>query len=218
MRRLSGTRLTVSTKKMAKTAITGRILSVQPRIRLLRSFDQRQHNYPGYALLIESGASQFWVGVGPAAHAKYRFCAGGIFSAEVESVANAELEIVDYYKAAKIRFQPGEPQDASPPPWIGIPPELAIYRERGHRRLAEATYESFCQSCIWGCRMPVEMIIDQWNPKEKQYRRETFCYGPKFCPKYQAGPHRKVPGRNNTVWEEEDRVDEEATSHRGPDD
>jgi hypothetical protein len=207
---------------MAKTAITGRVLAVQPRIRLLRSFDQRQHNYPGYALLIEgiprSDASPFWVGVGPAAHAKYQFCAGGTFSAEVESVANPELEIVDYYKAAMIQFKPGEPRTPSPPPWSGVPPELAIYRERGHRRLAETTYESFCLSCIWGCRMPVEMIIDQWNPKEKQYRRETFCYGPKSCPKYQAGPIRKVPGRNNTVWEEEDRVDEEATSRRGPDD
>jgi hypothetical protein len=94
---------------MAKTAITGLVLAVQPRIRLLRSFDQRQHNYPGYALLIESEASPFWVGVGPAAHAKYQFCAGGTFSAEVESVANPELETVDYYKAAKIQFKPGEP-------------------------------------------------------------------------------------------------------------
>jgi hypothetical protein len=204
-------------KQMAKTTVTGRVLAVQPRIRLLRSFDQRQHNYPGYALLIESDAS-FWVGVGPAAHAKYRFCAGGTFSAEVESIANPELETVDYYKAAKIQFEPGGPRTTAPPPWLGVPPELAIYRKRGHRRLAETTYESFCLSCIWGCRMPVEMTIDQWNPKEKQYRRETFCYGPKSCPKYQPGPIRKVPGRNNTVWEEEDGVDEEATSHRGQDD
>ena len=203
---------------MAKTTITGRVLAVQPRIRLLRSFDQRQHNYPGYALLIESGTSSIWVGVGPAAHAKYRFCAGGIFAAEVETVANVGVESIEYYKAAKIQFKPGEPQTTPPPPWMVAPPELAIYRERGHRRLAETTYESFCFSCIWGCRMPVEMTIDQWNPKEKQYRRETFCYGPKSCPKYQAGPIRKVPGRNNTVWEEEDWVDEEATSHRGPDD
>jgi hypothetical protein len=37
----------------------GRILAVQPRIRLLRSFDRRQHNYSGYALLIKSGTSPF---------------------------------------------------------------------------------------------------------------------------------------------------------------
>ena len=203
---------------MAKIALTGRVLAVQPRIRLLRSFDQRQHNYSGYALLIGSDASPYWVGVGPAAHAKYGFCAGGMFSAEVEAIANPALETVDYYKAAKIQFKPGDPQTASPPPWLGVPPDLTIYRERGHRRLAEINYESLCFSCIWGCRMPVEMVVDQWNPKEKQYRRETFCYGPKSCPKYQAGPACKVPGRNNTVWEEEDWVDEEATAHRGPDD
>ena len=66
--------------------------------------------------------------------------------------------------------------------------------------------------------MAVEMTLDQWDPKEKQYRRETFCYGPKSCPKYLAGPVREVPGRNGTTWIEEDWVDEEATAHRGPDD
>jgi hypothetical protein len=65
--------------------------------------------------------------------------------------------------------------------------------------------------------MAVEMTIDQWNPKEKEYRKETFCYGPKSCPKYQPGRVRKVPGRNGTTWTEEDWVDEEATSDRGPD-
>lgn len=203
-----------------KTGIEGRIVSVQPRIRLLRSFDQRQHNYPGYALLIEGAADrqQVWIGIGPAAHSKYRFCAGGTFAAEVEPVVNPDLEAVDYYKASKVRYVPGDPQPDSPPPWLGVPPELPAYRSRGHRRLDPRTYESFCHRCIWGCRMAVEMTIDQWNPKEKRYRKETFCYGPKSCPKYQAGPIRKVPGRNGMTWIEEDWVDEEATSHRGADD
>jgi hypothetical protein len=205
---------------MLKTTIEGLIVAVQPRIRLLRSFDQRQHNYPGYALLIESAADrkQAWIGVGPAAHAKFGFCAGGSFSAEVEPVANPDVEPVDYYKAAKIRYIPGNSQPSSPPPWLGVPPDLPTYRARGHRRLDPHAYESFCHFCIWGCRMAVEMTIDQWNPEKKQYRKETFCYGPKSCAKYQAGPVRQVPGRNGTTWEEEDWVDEEATSHRGPDD
>jgi hypothetical protein len=210
---------------MMKINIVGRIVAVQPRIRLLRSFDQRQHNYPGYALLIESpdDRRRVWIGVGPAAHAKFGFCAGAGFSAEVEPVANPELEAVDYYKASKIQYLPGEPASDSlppvpPPPWLGVPPALPVYRARGHRRLDERAYENFCHRCIWGCRMAVEMTIDQWNPKEKQYRKETFCYGPKSCPKYQAGPIRKVPGRNGMTWAEEDWVDEEATSHRGPDD
>jgi hypothetical protein len=205
---------------MIKAFVEGRIVAVQPRIRLLRSFDQRQHNYSGYALLIESAAGQkeVWIGVGPAAHAKFRFCAGGNFVAEVEPVANPEMETVDYYKAAKIRYTPGSSKQESPPPWFGAPPDLPTYRARGHRRLDPRTYENLCRCCIWGCRMAVEMSIDQWNPREKRHRKETFCYGPKSCPKYQAGPVRHVPGRNGMTWKEEDWVDEEATSHRGPDD
>jgi hypothetical protein len=66
--------------------------------------------------------------------------------------------------------------------------------------------------------MPVELVIDPWKPKLREYRFETFCYGPKSCPAYVSGPPRTVPGRNNAVWTEEDWVDEEATAHRSPDD
>jgi hypothetical protein len=62
--------------------------------------------------------------------------------------------------------------------------------------------------------MPVEIIIDHWNPGKRKYRFETFCYGPLSCKLYAAGPVRKVPGRNGMVYEEEDWVDEEATGHR----
>jgi len=65
--------------------------------------------------------------------------------------------------------------------------------------------------------MAVEMIVDQWNPSQKRYRYEAFCYGPKSCPVYKPGPTRKVPGRKGMSWEEEDWIDEEATAHRGPD-
>ena len=65
--------------------------------------------------------------------------------------------------------------------------------------------------------MPVEMIIDQWNPSRKRYRFETFCYGPKSCPLYRAGAKRRVPGRKDMSYTEEDWVDEDATSHRGLD-
>lgn len=75
-----------------------------------------------------------------------------------------------------------------------------------------------CTTCIWGCEMAVEMIIDHWNPSVRRSRRETFCYGPKSCPSYKAGPTRQVPGRKGMTWEEEDWVDEDATAHRGPDD
>ncbi|MFA7147779.1 MAG: hypothetical protein WC109_02980 [Syntrophomonadaceae bacterium] len=35
-----------------KISFKGKIISVQPRIRLIRSFDERSHNYLGYALVI----------------------------------------------------------------------------------------------------------------------------------------------------------------------
>ena len=99
-----------------------------------------------------------------------------------------------------------------------MPPTLEVYRARGHRRLAARTYDTKCSACIWGCQMAVEMIVDHWNPSVRRYRRETFCYGPKSCTSYKAGPTRKVPGRKGMSWEEEDWVDDDATAHRGPDD
>jgi len=65
--------------------------------------------------------------------------------------------------------------------------------------------------------MAVEIIVDRWNHSVRRYRRGTFCYSPKSCALYAAGPTRKVPGREGMSCEE-DWVDEEATAHRGPDD
>jgi hypothetical protein len=65
--------------------------------------------------------------------------------------------------------------------------------------------------------MAVEIIIDQRNQSNARWRRETFCYGPKSCAFYKAGPKREVPGRRGTSWTEDDLVDEETTAHRGQD-
>ena len=62
--------------------------------------------------------------------------------------------------------------------------------------------------------MPVEIIIDNWNPGKKKYRFETFCYGPLSCKLYKAGPERKVEGRNGQVYVEENWVDEQITDLR----
>ena len=89
-------------------------------------------------------------------------------------------------------------------------------QEECEAALAVTTYDSKCNSCIWDCAMPVEMIIDQWNPNRRRYRTETFCYGPRSCSSYKPGPTRKVPGRHGMTCEEEDWVDQDATAHRGP--
>ena len=201
---------------------SGVLVSVQPRIRLSRSFDQRSHMYLGYALRVRgrigSEAREFLVGVGEGAHAKHNFRAGDLVSADALPVADPRLETVEFYKVSDLKVTIGEVKDeAQPPPWRGVPPPLPIYRERGHRRLAARTYEGKCTNCIWGCQMAVEMIIDQWNPSQRRYRTETFCYGPRSCPFYRSGPARKVPGRRGMTYTEEDWIDDEATSHRGPD-
>jgi hypothetical protein len=134
-----------------------------------------------------------------------------------DRVADPRLEIADLYRVSKLKLiARGEPGTAAAP-WHGVPPPLAVYRERGHRRLAATAYESQCSSCIWGCAMAVEMIIDQWKPDRRRYRTETFCYGPLSCSKYRPGPTRKVPGRSGMAYEEQDWVDQDATSHRGRD-
>ena len=70
---------------------------------------------------------------------------------------------------------------------------------------------------MWGCLMAVDMTIDHWNPERRRYRSETFCYGPLSCHLYKSGPPRKVPGRRGMTYTEENWIDDEATSHRGPD-
>ncbi len=66
--------------------------------------------------------------------------------------------------------------------------------------------------------MPVEIVVDHWNPRgRREYRFETFCYEPLNCKWYRAGPNRKVEGRNGMVYVEEDWVDQMAVSHRDED-
>lgn len=208
---------------MDKLAFAGTILAVQPRIRLIRSFDQSSHAYLGFVLRVRGTltgqASEFTVGIGNGAQAKHQFRAGDTVSGECLPVADPEKEPVEYYKTSKLKLtaRPEQSAATTPPPWRGVPPDLPTYRARGHRRLDARTYDTHCQTCIWACRMSVEMIIDHWNPGKKRYRQETFCYGPKSCSLYRPGPTRKVPGRRGMSWTEEDWVDEQAVAHRGDD-
>ena len=186
---------------------------------MMRSFDERSHTYLGYILLLKGAleveSRDFIVAIGKVAQTKHGFQIGDKVEGMSEPVSDERLEVANYYKASKLgildrNVGAGE----APPPWKGISPTLEVYRQRGHRRLAARTYDLKCQGCIWGCKMPVEIIIDHWNPSKRKYRFETFCYGPKSCSFYSSGPTRKVPGRQGMTWEEEDWIDEEATAHR----
>ena len=205
-----------------KSEWSGTIIGVQPRIRLLRSFDERSHTYLGYALHVEGevdGSScAFTVGIGQGAQDKHAFRVGDAVSGLGLPPADPRKETLSLYKVSGLKVERAEPTLRPPPPFTGVPPTLPDYRARGHRRLAARTYASKCTACIWGCQMAGEIIKDQWNPRAAtSWRKETFCYGPKNCAFYKPGPTRKVRGRKGMVFEEEDWVDEDATSHRGPD-
>ncbi len=210
---------------MDKHTFAGKIISIQPRIRLLRSFDEASHTYLGYAIKIEGEIDNhhhnnnqditiFSIGIGKAAHAKHQFKVNDVISGECVPVPDPDLEPTQYYKVSKLKVITPGTTGSNSSPWELVPPELEVYRERGHRRLAARTYDSKCSNCMWGCRMPVEIIVDNWNPSKKKYRFETFCYGPLSCNLYKPGPNRKVEGRNGMVYVEEDWVGEEMTSHR----
>jgi hypothetical protein len=206
-----------------KVAWSGRVVAIQQRIRLMRSFDERQHSYQGYVLRIDGTcgdeSGKFQIAIGKAAHVKHQFRADMELSGLAVPVPDPRLETAGFYKTSGLKvLKDAESEPSAGPPFQGVPPDLETYRSRGHRRLDPRTYESKCSTCIWGCPMPVEMIIDHWNPSQKRYRFETFCYGPKSSSFYRTGPTRKVPGRKGMSYTEEDWVDEDATSHRGPDD
>ena len=206
-----------------KLKFQGEVVAVQPRIHLLRSFDQRSHNYLGYVVGLEGTIRgerrDFSVALGKATYAKHQFRVGDEICGECLPIPDTRKEAAEFYKVSKLRLLGRRPvSSGTPPPWVGQAPGLDTYRERGHRRLAARTYDTKCAACIWGCRMAVEIIVDHWNPSVRRWRFETFCYGPKSCPSYRPGPTRKVPGRRGMTWEEEDWIDEEETSHRGPDD
>lgn len=208
---------------MEKAAWSGRIVAVQPRIRLVRSFDERHHTYQGFVLRVDGtcgeASGEFLIAVGKAAQDKHRFSVGMEVCGLSNPVPDPRIETAGFYKTSGLKvLKVPTNEPSSGPPFLGVPPDLETYRSRGHRRLDVRTYESKCSTCIWGCRMPVEMIIDHWNPSKKQYRFETFCYGPKSCSLYRAGPPRKVPGRKGMSYTEENWVDEDATSNRSMDD
>ena len=206
-----------------KVAWSGRIVSIQPRIRLIRSFDERSHICLGYVLRVEGKIAdepgEFIIAIGKTAQAKHHFQAGMEVSGQAVPVSDQRLETAGFYKAGGLKIvKDAEGDFPDGPPFHGMPPDLETYRARGHRRLDARTYDVQCATCTWGCRMPVEMIIDHWNPSRKRCRFETFCYGPKSCALYRAVSTRKVLGRKGMSYTEDDWVDEDATSHRGLDD
>ena len=110
---------------------TGRLISVQPRIRLTRSFDARHHTYLGYALhmygRIGDEQRHFSVGVGRAAHDQHQFQVGQGIAGQAEPVSDPNLEPVEFYKASGLHVAGPQDGHTEPPPWLGVPPSLEVY-------------------------------------------------------------------------------------------
>ena len=68
------------TTSTGKIIWSGRVVSVQPRIRLLRSFDERSHSYLGYVLRIDGvwgeQPGEVLIALGKVAQEKHQFQAG----------------------------------------------------------------------------------------------------------------------------------------------
>jgi hypothetical protein len=203
-----------------KVSFDGRVLGVQPRIRLTRSFDQRSHSYLGYVLRVSGYVDDrrevfFTVGLGKATYTKHEIEMGNEVSGLCVPATDSRAEPAEYYKVSELEVTKDSPiEDLEPPPWYGVAPDLEIYRERGHRRLSAQTYKRKCNTCIWSCEMPVEIIVDQWNPGEKHHRRETFCYGPKYGERLDAGGGDGSTGDTSDMADAADAADTGSASDR----
>ena len=113
-----------------KIAWSGRIVAVQPRIRLImRSFDERHHSYQGYVLRIDETCGdrrdEFQIAIGKAAHEKHRFRTGMEVSGVAVPVPDPRLETAEFYKASGLKvLKNAEGEPLSDPPFHGVPPDL----------------------------------------------------------------------------------------------
>jgi hypothetical protein len=120
---------------------SGKVLAVQPRIRLLRSFDQRSHSYQGYVLRIEGicggREAEFLIAVGKGAQAKHGFCIGMSVSGMAVLVSDPRLETAAFYKASQIRVSDRPESQAvlrkpeGPEVYVGAYPLIAFIEEVG---------------------------------------------------------------------------------------
>ena len=84
--------------------------------------------------------------------------------------------------------------------------------------LDATVWRTKCLSCLWANKSRVEIEFDFNRPKAKRYRSETFCYGPKSCPRYAMGAPREVPYQDSWPSLDDGGLDRCLTGGRGEDD
>jgi len=110
-----------------------RVVYVQPRIRLLRSFDQRSHSYLGYVLQIDGviggEARTFTVGIRETGQEKHGFRNGDQVSGVCLPAAEPNREPAELYKVSRLKLlSRGSVPHQPLPPWQGIISDLDEYR------------------------------------------------------------------------------------------
>jgi 1,2-phenylacetyl-CoA epoxidase catalytic subunit len=80
-----------------KFIFKGTITSIQPRIRLTRSFDEASHTYLGYAIkiagTIDDEETTFSIGIGKAAQAKFNLKVNDVISGKCLSVPDPDSNV-----------------------------------------------------------------------------------------------------------------------------
>ena len=198
------------------------LLSVQPRIRLTRSFDQRSHTYLGYALKVRgrvgSEAREFLVGVGQGAHARHHFRAGNAVSGDALPVPDPRLETVEFYKVSKLKVGLPEAEDETHATSVARCSAAAC-------GLPRARSSATCRANLPGEVLELHLgMPDAGRDDHRSVESESaplpnrdLLLRSSFLPALPGwtGAHgsRPPPGMTYT---EEDWVDDEATSHRRP--
>jgi len=135
---------------------SGQVVAVQTRIRLTRSFEKRSYSYLGYLLRIDithgGQASEFMIAVDEGTHEKHRFQTGMEQCGHSMPVEEPCKETAALYKTSGIKVvKDAEGKTPTGPPFLGAPPKLEAYRNRGHNRLDIRTFKVKCTAYTWGC-------------------------------------------------------------------
>ena len=103
-------------------AWSGVVMSIQPRVRLLRSFDQRSDTYLGYVVRLAGSVDgeprMFAIAIGEAAHDRHRVEVGTALSGMGVPVPVTRTETAELYKISKLKVLNRADRAGAPPPWI----------------------------------------------------------------------------------------------------
>ncbi len=198
----------------------GKIVSIQPRVRVWRYLtDNRTHYHLGYNFFAEghssNGKKQFTVAISEKQQIKGLFRVGDVLEGTAWTKKYEKREFADYYRAGSLKLldRANDNIKVMPPPWIIMPPFMQTYEERGARILSKSRWETKCFKCVWANMVNVEIQWD-FDRDIKKYRFETFCYGPKSCKYYKMGRPRSVPYKNRYSALDDGYLDELCTEGR----